>query len=41
MAMEKRLRMGNDDMVHLESVPLMFVRRGIELIIVGSVAEAL
>ena len=33
--------MVNDDMMDLESIPAMFARRGIELIVVGSVADAL
>jgi len=41
MEITKRLLMVNDDMVNLESMPSMFVRRGIDLIIVGSVADAL
>jgi DNA-binding NtrC family response regulator len=37
----KRLLMVNDDMVEMESLPFMYKRHGIDLVVVGSVKDAL
>jgi len=41
MEIKKRLLMVNDDMVEMDSLPLIFARRGIDTVVVGSVKEAL
>ena len=41
MEIKKRLLMVNDDMLEMESLPFMYKRHGIDLVVVGSVKDAL